>query len=149
MLVLDNTIRPILNQAEVTLLFSHPFASFLSEEPLLPSANPSTFQGNVTTSIPTSSTSSTASAVTSRISGPDGPRDAVPEQYHTYLDIKDWAVPGAQVRMHRFLTGREAGGTKPIFGLTACVYVFSYGEHTYNLKRQVHSHTHCDGWVRP
>lgn len=23
--------------------------------------------------------------------------------------------------MHRFLTGREAGGVKPVFGLTACV----------------------------
>jgi len=26
------------------------------------------------------------------------------------------------VRMHRFLTGREAGGIKPIYGLTACVF---------------------------
>jgi hypothetical protein len=25
------------------------------------------------------------------------------------------------MRMHRFLTGREAGGIKPIYGLTACV----------------------------
>ncbi len=26
------------------------------------------------------------------------------------------------MRMHRFLTGREAGGIKPIYGLTACVF---------------------------
>ena len=29
------------------------------------------------------------------------------------------------MRMHRFLTGREAGGIKPIYGLTACVCLSS------------------------
>jgi hypothetical protein len=52
-------------------------------------------------------------------------------QYHTYTDVPwpslwsphrltsadDSAVRA--VRMHRFLTGREAGGIKPIYGVTA------------------------------
>jgi len=54
-------------------------------------------------------------------------------EYHTYYDY-DWDGPpvrlsngkgetevlqSRQVRMHRFMTGREAGGIKPVFGLTA------------------------------
>ena len=41
-------------------------------------------------------------------------------KYHTYADYKSNTMSG-KVRMHTFLTGREAGGTKPIFGLTAYV----------------------------
>ena len=42
--------------------------------------------------------------------------------YHTYTDIP-WTRGDKKrnIRMHRFLTGREAGGIKPVFGLTACV----------------------------
>lgn len=36
--------------------------------------------------------------------------------YYQYRDIT-WG-PGT-VRMHRFLTGREGGGVKPVYGLTA------------------------------
>ncbi|EEB90983.1 hypothetical protein MPER_10736 [Moniliophthora perniciosa FA553] len=53
-------------------------------------------------------------------------------EYHTCYDY-DWDGPPIrlvnaqgetkvqrrQVRMHRFMTGREAGGIKPVFGLTA------------------------------
>ena len=41
------------------------------------------------------------------------------QAYYTFQDIPDISGLPAQARMHRFLTGREAGGTKPIFGLTA------------------------------
>jgi coenzyme A diphosphatase NUDT7 len=52
-------------------------------------------------------------------------------EYHTYTDV-DWiAWSGESVRqqhgdrgkmrVHRFLTGRETGGIKPIFGFTAFV----------------------------
>lgn len=46
--------------------------------------------------------------------------DEVP--YYSYQDVP-WlpADRDRPVRMHRFLTGREAGGVKPVFGLTACV----------------------------
>ena len=58
-------------------------------------------------------------------------------EYHTWYDY-DWDGPPLrllndqdeaevlrrrQVRMHRFMTGREAGGIKPVFGLTAYAYV--------------------------
>lgn len=90
-LVLDNTIKPILNTPEVASLFSHPLGSLLHSEPPF-----STEQ------------------------------EMLELEYHTYHDI-DWRGKG-QIRMHRFLTGREAGGTKPIFGFTACVLISS--QHT-------------------
>ncbi|KAI0690270.1 NUDIX hydrolase domain-like protein [Cytidiella melzeri] len=87
-LVLDNTIRPILNEAEVALLFSHPLASLLKTE---------------TTS----------------------PDPAMVEfDYHTHTDIKEWIGLSGSYRMHRFLTGREAGGTKPVYGLTAAILIY-------------------------
>ncbi|KNZ72582.1 Nudix hydrolase 15, mitochondrial [Termitomyces sp. J132] len=83
-LILDNTLRPILNDAEVASLFSHPLASFLSTKPPFPA-----------------------------------------EPYHSY---NDWTSPGPNdttwtTRSHRFLTGREAGGIKPVFGLTANIMI--------------------------
>ena len=59
-----------------------------------------------------------------RDSDPPFPLATEPEmlemKYHTYVDYKSNTMSG-KVRMHTFLTGREAGGTKPIFGLTAYV----------------------------
>ncbi|PIL37567.1 hypothetical protein GSI_01261 [Ganoderma sinense ZZ0214-1] len=85
-LILDNTLQPVLNQAEVAALFSHPLAGFL------------------------------------RDADPPQPLAAEPEmlemKYHTFADFNSNTIPG-KVRTHYFLTGREAGGTKPIFGLTA------------------------------
>ncbi|KAI0254178.1 NUDIX hydrolase domain-like protein [Lactifluus subvellereus] len=123
-LILDNTLQtaierasrttypqPVLNAPEVDTLFSHPLASFLS------------------TQFP-------------ERAGPRGPfleaeahaeTAALELQYHTYSDVP-WPWPwlaqpagahssGRAVRMHRFLTGREAGGIKPIYGLTAAILV--------------------------
>jgi coenzyme A diphosphatase NUDT7 len=61
---------------------------------------------------------------------PPDPADAGPAgsaTYHTVTDIA-WAgdpTGARRVRMHRFLTGREEGGTKPVYGLTAYVPVRS------------------------
>jgi coenzyme A diphosphatase NUDT7 len=102
--------QPVLNAPEVDKLFSHPLASFLS----------TTFPERA---------------------GPRGPfleaaahaeTAALELQYHTYSDVPwPWLAhptnahsAGRAVRMHRFLTGREAGGIKPIYGLTACVFPF-------------------------
>ncbi|KAG6369619.1 hypothetical protein JVT61DRAFT_14188 [Boletus reticuloceps] len=41
--------------------------------------------------------------------------------YHTFTDIP-WSEGGA-VRLHRFLTGRESEGVKPVFGLTASILI--------------------------
>lgn len=87
-LVLDNTLRPVLNAPEVDQLFSHPLVSFLSTE--------SPF-----------------------------PRDqsAVEFPYHSHEDIPFHKRSSRRVRLHRFLTGREAGGVKPIFGVTAAIMI--------------------------
>ncbi|KAF7309327.1 Glycoside hydrolase family 5 protein [Mycena indigotica] len=84
--ILDNTLRPILNTAEVAALFSHPLSAFLSSNPPLP-AEPETLE--------------------------------VP--YHSSHEWTYANPNGAQHvgRVHRFITGREAGGMKPVFGLTA------------------------------
>jgi len=84
-LILDNTLRPILNSDEVASLFSHPLVSFLSSKPPFPS-EPDTLE--------------------------------VP--YHTSYDFKG---TGPSFRLHKFLTGREAGGIKPVFGLTAAILI--------------------------
>ena len=59
-----------------------------------------------------------------RDSDPPFPLATEPEmlemKYHTFVDYSSNTIPG-KLRTHYFLTGREAGGTKPIFGLTACV----------------------------
>jgi hypothetical protein len=46
---------------------------------------------------------------TDEIGGRDG-------AYYQYRDL-EWG--NSRVRMHRFLTGREGGGVKPVYGLTA------------------------------
>ncbi|EIW61421.1 uncharacterized protein TRAVEDRAFT_162575 [Trametes versicolor FP-101664 SS1] len=86
-LILDKTLRPILNRAEVTSIFSHPLASFLHSDPPFP-LEP----------------------------------EMLEIKYHTYSDYASSTVPG-KIRMHNFLTGREAGGTKPIYGLTAGILI--------------------------
>ncbi|KAL0581505.1 8-oxo-dGTP diphosphatase [Marasmius crinis-equi] len=101
-LILDNTLQPILNHSEVTSLFSHPLASFISTTPPYPTEP-----------------------------------EMIEVEYHTYFD-HDWDGPPLyisnrhgeaeilqtrQVRMHRFMTGREAGGIKPVFGLTAAMLI--------------------------
>lgn len=55
---------------------------------------------------------------------PDTPEARFPHEahlkelpYYTYNDIP-W-MPAGTIRMHRFLTGREAGGIKPVYGGTA------------------------------
>jgi hypothetical protein len=39
--------------------------------------------------------------------------------YHSYEDVPYRGGSARRIRFHRFLTGREAGGVKPIFGVTA------------------------------
>ncbi|KAF5334412.1 hypothetical protein D9611_013561 [Ephemerocybe angulata] len=90
-LILDKSLTPLLNQAEVDSLFSHPLASFLSTTPPFPSEP-----------------------------------DTLEFEYHTFHDYDYAHSPGARkdkFRVHSFLTGREAGGVKPVFGLTAAMLI--------------------------
>ncbi|KAI0303040.1 NUDIX hydrolase domain-like protein [Russula brevipes] len=111
-LILDNTLKPVLNAPEVDTLFSHPLASFLS----------TTFPERAAPPGPLPEAEAHAETA------------ALELQYHTYTDAP-WPLPwrahsapappspGRTVRMHRFLTGREAGGIKPIYGLTAAILI--------------------------
>lgn len=89
-LILDNTLQPILNRAEVALLFSHPLASFLTTTPPFPSESES---------------------------------EEVP--YHRSFDYESTGPHASKqmFRVHQFLTGRETGGIKPVFGLTAAMLI--------------------------
>jgi len=87
-LVLDNTLRPVLNAPEVSQLFSHPLASFLSTESPFPQD-----------------------------------QSTVEFSYHSYEDLPFHKGSPRKIRFHRFLTGREAGGVKPIFGVTAAIMI--------------------------
>ncbi|KAJ3847371.1 NUDIX hydrolase domain-like protein [Lentinula lateritia] len=114
-LILDNTLQPILNAPEVTALFSHPLASFLSSTP-------------------------PASILRSEPELVELGDDGTGYRYHISHDW-DWDGPPVVVdpskvrfkpinqrpkfRMHQFLTGREAGGIKPVYGLTAVGYTLS------------------------
>ncbi|KAJ3903116.1 NUDIX hydrolase domain-like protein [Lentinula edodes] len=131
-LILDNTLQPILNAPEVTALFSHPLASFLSSTP-------------------------PASIIRSEPELVELGDDGTGYRYHISHDW-DWDGPPVVVdpskvrhaekkrtdrrssldsdsnsvepilqrpkfRMHQFLTGREAGGIKPVYGLTAAILI--------------------------
>ena len=48
----------------------------------------------------------------------DASWDDINAEYYTYHDLK-WVDNEKKIRMHRFLTGKEGEGIKPIFGLTA------------------------------
>ncbi|KAJ7511300.1 NUDIX hydrolase domain-like protein [Mycena galericulata] len=89
-LILDNTLRPILNTTEVASLFSHPLAAFMSSSPPFPTES-----------------------------------ELVEVPYHTAKDFVYTDTDGITriYRLHRFLTGREAGGVKPLFGLTASILI--------------------------
>lgn len=115
-LILDNSLKPVLNAPEVDTLFSHPLASFLS----------TTFPERAEPRGPFLEAEAHAETA------------AVELQYHTYSDIPvPWSnhpstsstedstgsAGDRVVRMHRFLTGREAGGIKPIYGLTAAILI--------------------------
>ncbi|KAF8523974.1 NUDIX hydrolase domain-like protein [Hysterangium stoloniferum] len=91
-LVLDPTLRPILNRSEVQSLFSHPLLGFLTTSP-----------------IPVERAVSNTYAL-----------EPPAKPYHTFRDI-GWH--GRHVRMHSFLTGREDGGVKPVYGLTSSILV--------------------------
>jgi hypothetical protein len=161
-LILDNTLRvgfyfasdvrqliltisqPLLNQDEVSSLFSHPLRAFLtldtpsfsaSRPPFfIPPFNDPTFRAHADSEPLPDPTIVEADAEaeppTQAPLPPRGPPTSLftsPSQtdaYYAYTDIPWSGSHDRRVRMHRFLTGREVGGKRPIFGLTACVSSF-------------------------
>jgi len=96
-LVTDLTLEPVLNSPEVASVFSHPLHSFLHKTPPFTSS-------------------------TIRPDATNASYDDISAPYYSFTDI-NWADSGHQVRMHRFLTGKEDEGVKPVFGLTAAIMI--------------------------
>jgi len=109
----------VLNRPEVATLFSHSLESFLSTSAPHVPTNPDPEHDSLDALEPDTSAEMVA----------------VELQYHTYTDVP-WppatrassssnTPPSREraFRMHRFLTGREAGGIKPVFGVTAAMLI--------------------------
>ncbi|KAF9545470.1 hypothetical protein CPC08DRAFT_716179 [Agrocybe pediades] len=107
-LILDNTLRPVLNANEVTSLFSHPLSSFLTTSPPFPT-EPDTLEVPYHTSFDF------------RSSGPSIPLEK--EKDRGQKEGGKGKEQHTLFRVHQFLTGREAGGIKPVFGLTASILI--------------------------
>lgn len=120
LLIISTSINPILNPSEVQHLFSMPLPSFLYSHP---SKIPGWHFG-----ISTRVAAAASALAPGGLVIPPPPPIPYAEQgeagvvgggegrYYGYRDI-EWG-PGT-VRMHRFLTGREGTGVKPVYGLTA------------------------------
>ncbi|KAL1706364.1 NUDIX hydrolase domain-like protein [Schizophyllum commune] len=124
-LVLDKTIRPILNASEVAQLFSHPLASFLSETPPYSEAELSDMiPYHTTVDYPWEGP---GPGPASHLAMPPAPSTLSPDPHADVVLPEDTSPHKRKrkrmIRMHRFLTGREAGGTKPVFGLTAAILI--------------------------
>jgi hypothetical protein len=121
-LAVDRTINPVLNPDEVKFLFSMPLAAFLHDRPQdIPGWNfgfsDRLRARTAARPMPTDLAFPGLPNYAERdLNGADiGGRDG---GYYQYRDI-EWG--DYRVRMHRFLTGREGGGVRPVYGLTACV----------------------------
>jgi len=110
LLVTDNTINPVLNPSEVSHLFSMPLAAFLHSHP---SRIPGWHFGIQARIKPAAHATSPPRVQYAEGAGEVGGKEG---RYYQYRDI-NWG-PGV-VRMHRFLTGKEGGGVKPVYGLTS------------------------------
>lgn len=114
LLVTDNSIyQPALNPDEVSGIFSMPLAAFLVHRPnLIPGWSFGLSQR--VHPIPPELVPPPPLVKYATDEGEVGGKEGA---YHGYRDIS-WGE--GKVRMHRFLTGREAkGSVKPVFGLTA------------------------------
>jgi coenzyme A diphosphatase NUDT7 len=92
--------QPVLNAAEVHSLFAHPLRAFLSPD------------------------APRAPDFVDRMPELPVDDDAAAAEHAAYHSARDerWAGDPSgkrRVRVHVFTTGREAEGTKPVFGLTA------------------------------
>ncbi|KAF8705453.1 Rhomboid family, partial [Rhizoctonia solani] len=150
-LIKDQSLNPKLNAPEVDLLFTHPLRAFLYEEPpasLFPLGShppsdgairslppPPARQESISDPTPTSEKHRSSQKKLFQSKRPKfatasyharGPAAYPPPEqpavapYHSYVDVA-WGPAKEPVRFHRFLTGREEQGVKPIFGLTASI----------------------------
>ncbi|CAK9786887.1 hypothetical protein CC85DRAFT_289453 [Cutaneotrichosporon oleaginosum] len=120
LLCIDRNINPVLNPDEVVHLFSMPLAAFLHDRPadipgwnfgLADKVNP--VPPGLIKPPPIPMYANQPENEDEGVGGREG-------RFYQYRDI-DWG--GGPVRMHRFLTGREGGGVRPVYGLTAGILI--------------------------
>ncbi|OCF33853.1 hypothetical protein I316_04565 [Kwoniella heveanensis BCC8398] len=119
LLITDHTLVPLLNPSEVQSLFSMPLSAFLHSRP---SSIPS-FHYRIShrlSSIPSWVIDSIPPPPEVRYAEDNGVVGGKEGGYYGYRDVS-WGE--GKVRMHRFLTGREALGVKPVYGLTAAILI--------------------------
>ena len=142
-------LQPILNRTEVSSLFSHPLQSFLSTTAPSPpklrrSASKSDSEDEYADvealavseyysyndipwfgwrrTRPTSSPTSNETVPVGFSTRPPSGDGSGSGNTHKRMKGSEVHQGKRMIRMHRFLTGREAGGVKPVFGLTAYVF---------------------------
>ncbi|WVF69695.1 hypothetical protein IAT40_004474 [Kwoniella sp. CBS 6097] len=119
LLITDHTLTPLLNPSEVQSLFSMPLSAFLHSRP---SSIPS-FHYRIShrlSSIPSWVIDSIPPPPEVRYADDNGVVGGKEGGYYGFRDVSWGEGP---VRMHRFLTGREALGVKPVYGLTAAILI--------------------------
>ncbi|KAK8847499.1 hypothetical protein IAR55_005357 [Kwoniella newhampshirensis] len=117
LLITDHTLSPLLNPTEVTTLFSMPLSSFLQSRPsLIPSFHYSILH-RLPSNYPPSTLTHPPAVGYAEDEGEVGGKEG---RFYGFRDIL-WGE--GKVRMHRFLTGREGEGVKPVYGLTAAILI--------------------------
>nr|XP_031858243.1 uncharacterized protein CI109_006386 [Kwoniella shandongensis]KAA5525315.1 hypothetical protein CI109_006386 [Kwoniella shandongensis] len=117
LLITDHTLSPLLNPTEVTSLFSMPLASFLHSRPsLIPS-----FHYTISHRLPSAATFE--SVPPPPVVGYAEDEGVVGGKEGRFYGFRDVPWGEGTVRMHRFLTGREGEGVKPVYGLTAAILI--------------------------
>jgi len=114
-LVTDNRFNPVLNPSEVIHLFSMPLSAFLHVHPsLIPG-----WHFGISDRLGPVPTYPLPPPIVEYASG-EGEVGGREGRYYQYRDVP-WGE--SMVRMHRFLTGREGGGVRPVYGLTAAILI--------------------------
>ncbi|RSH92271.1 hypothetical protein EHS25_008686 [Saitozyma podzolica] len=116
LLVTDNALNPVLNPSEVTHLFSMPLTAFLHSHP---SQIPGWHFG-ISTRILAQGPPDVPPPPRVGYAEGEGEVGGKEGRYYQFRDVT-WGQ--GVVRMHRFLTGREGGGVKPVYGLTSAILI--------------------------
>jgi coenzyme A diphosphatase NUDT7 len=135
-LIIDYTINPALNPSEVSHLFSMPLSAFLH---MNPTRIPGWHFGLSSRIAPIPPVEIPLANITDHKHG--HVLEAKPRQseYYGFRDIQ-WGQ--GIVRMHRFLSGREGAGIKPVYGLTACVL-----KYRNVADGQGYTDKRCEDWL--
>ncbi|WVQ75914.1 hypothetical protein IAR50_005549 [Cryptococcus sp. DSM 104548] len=118
-MITDRTLTPLLNPDEVSRLFSMPLASFLHTRPSLIPSFPYSILPRLA-SLPPGAIDSIPPPPPIHYAEDEGTVGGKDGRFYGFRDVT-WGA--GVVRMHRFLTGREREGVKPVYGLTAAILV--------------------------